>query len=354
MSQRHDEEFDWEEQVGAKPLRFRPKDPRAAVWAGYGISQIVGFGALALVTLIFTNFDFEKLGDFGSWTAGILGFSQFFLIPFGMGVVASYFWLDTLKIAVTPSELQSAKALRRKRPFVGVPTFLNTLLSCVGAAVVLREGVICLVMASPILWLFMWLGALAGDQFWRRNPLLNVSLVPLLLLLALVESNNTPSSTFAVTTERYSTASPAALWRYTANYPRNPHPPKWWLYQMGLPAPLQSTGTAKVGGRRDCVLTGGVSIGEKIVVAEPNRKLEFVIDIQPQHPEIVHHFRLERGRIELVPDGRGGTILRGTSWYRLNVAPLAYFDLWSAEIVRQTHSRVFDWMDELARRDELK
>lgn len=351
MSQRGDEDFNWEEQVGAQPWRLRPQNPRLAVWAGYGVSQLVGFGTLALVTLIFTRFDFSRLGDLGSWTAGILGYSQFFLIPFGMGFVAAYFWLDTVRIAVKESELKDVQALKRKRPLVGTASFLNTLLSCCGAFLVLREGAICLIMASPVLWLFMWMGVLAGDHFWRKNPFLGVSLVPLFLLLVFAEASRPQSQDFAVSTQFHSKASPQALWRYTANYPRNPHAAKWWLYRMGLPAPMQSTGLAKVGGRRDCLLSGGVSIGEKIVVAEPNRRLEFVIDKQPQHPEIVRHFELKRGRIELFPDGRGGTILRGTSWYRLNVAPVAYFDLWSAEIVHQTHRRVFGWMDELARRD---
>lgn len=350
MSPRKDEDFDWQAQTGAKPFRLRPQNPRLAVWMGYLVSQIVGLGALGLVTLIFSRFNWDKMGDLGSWTAGILGFSQFFLIPFGMGVVASFFWLDTLKVSVKDAELKSAQALRRKRPMAGGISLLNTLLACFCAVPILHEGVICLLMASPILWLFMWLGVLAGDQFWRKNPFLSVSLVPIFLLMVFAEAGRPQSQTFAVTTEFHSAASPQSLWRYTANYPRNPHEPKWWLYQLGLPAPMQSTGAAKVGGRRDCLLSGGVDIGEKIVVAQPNRKLEFVIDRQPQHPEIVHHFVLLRGRIELLPDGQGGTILKGTSWYRLNVAPVAYFGLWSDEVVHQTHRRVFGWMDELARK----
>lgn len=345
MKPRNDEDFNWEEQVGARPLRLRPKNPRAAIWMGYLVSQLVGFGALALVTLIFTRFDWSKMGDLGQWTAGILGFSQFLLIPFGMGFVAAYFWLHDLERHPSPHV---------KHPLaphaINGSSFLNTLLSCAGAALVFKEGVICLIMASPLLWGFMAIGMRAGAHFWRKNPFLSVSLVPLLLLLVFAEASRPQSQTFAVSTQFHSAASPQSLWRYTANYPLNPHPPKWWLYRMGLPAPLQSTGAAVVGGRRDCVLSGGVQIGEKIVVAEPNRRLEFVIDRQPQHPEIVHHFVLERGRIELFPDGNGGTMLKGTSWYRLNVAPVAYFDLWSAQVVHQTHLRVFAWMDELARR----
>ena len=346
MKQKSPEDFNWEEQVGAKPLRLRPQSQSAANFMGYLVSQIVGFGALGLVTLIFSHFDFQKLSDLGSWTAGILGFSQFFLVPFGMGIVASYFWINPEKND-TAGFLTQGKRLNAYRPIHG-SSFLNTLLSCVGAGFVLKEGVICLLMASPNLWAFMDLGVQTGAHFWRKNPFLGVSLVPLLLLVVFAEAGRSQPKTFVVSTDFHARASPAALWQYTANYPRNPHPPGWWLYRLGLPAPLQSTGAAEVGGRRDCVLDGGVKIGEKVVVAERNRKLEFVIDRQPQHPEIAHHFILERGRIELFPDGQGGTLLRGTSWYRLNVAPVAYFDLWGAQIVHQTHLRVFRWMEELA------
>ncbi|MBW3635606.1 MAG: SRPBCC family protein [Armatimonadetes bacterium] len=312
---------------------MRPQNPKWALFAGYAVSQVVGLGALALVAAIFVRFNAYQANELVGLTAGILGFSHFFLIPFGMGFIAAYFWLD----------LPSQRTHNARR------AAFNTLIACFGAALVLREGAMCLMMAFFLLWVFMWSGLDVGQHFWRKNPFLSVSLVPLFLLLVWAEATHPPTQTFAVSTQFHSSASPQSLWKYTANYPRNPHPANWWLYRMGLPAPLQSTGRAVVGGRRDCVLTGGVSIGEKIVVAEPNRKLEFVIDRQPQHPEIVHHFVLERGRIELFPDGRGGTILKGTSWYRLNVAPAAYFDLWSAAIVRQTHARVFGWMDELAR-----
>ena len=335
-----DENYNWETQVGARRYRLRPLHPGWSRLVGLLVSQGAGLGALALVTLIFTRFDWDRMGDLGSWTGGILGFSQFLLIPFGMGFVAAYFWFP-------PPVSPKFKA----KPVAGA-AFLNTLAACVGSAIVLREGAICLLMASPLLWAFMALGMSVGQGFWRKNPFLSVSLLPLFLLLIFAEAARPQTQTFAVSTRFHSRAAPASLWRYTANYPRNPHPPRWWLYRLGMPAPQQSVGAPLVGGRRDCLLSGDVSIGERIVVAQPSQKLEFVIDRQPQHPEITRHFVLERGRIELSSDGHGGTWLTGTSWYRLDVAPTPYFDLWASQVVHHTHERVFAWMDELARRDE--
>ncbi|RYG67306.1 hypothetical protein EON80_13850 [bacterium] len=327
------EDFDWEAKVGVQKWSLRPKHPTLAILAGYVVSQVVGLGALAVVTAFFTNFDLNKLGDFGQWTVGLLGFSQFFLIPFGMGFVASYFWLDT----------------DRKRSGC-LPTFLNTLISCVGAAAVLQEGAVCLFMAFLFLWLAMWLGNAAGDIFWQKNPFLSVSLVPIFLLLVWTEATFPATQDFSSSTDYHSKASPTALWPYVANYPRNVQPTQGLLFALGMPAPSSCSGEAVVGGRRDCLLDGGVSVGSVVTEARKGRSLEFVFDRQPKHPEITHHFFLKRGRIDFLPDGKGGTIIRGTSWYRLNIAPVTYFSWWSESVVHSTHWRVFRWMDELARR----
>ena len=339
-----DDNYNWEDQVGARRYRLRPRDIKRSRLVGLLVSQLAGLGALALVTLFFNHFDWNKMSELANWTGGVLGFSQFLLIPFGMGFVAAYFWFSP--------EVAPGKKTVEWKPVAGA-ALINTAVACLSAALVLREGAICLVMVSPLLWIFMSMGLSAGQHFWRVNPMLSVSLVPIFLLIVFAEAGRTSSQTFAVTTRYHSSAAPQTLWRYTANYPRNLHPPRWWLYRIGLPAPMQSNGAPIVGGRRDCELSGGVTIGEKIVVAEPSKQLEFVIDRQPQHPEITRHFVLERGRIELAPDGRGGTWLTGTSWYHLNVAPVGYFNWWSAQVVHQTHERVFSWMDELAHRDEV-
>ena len=334
MKPQNDENFDWEAQVGAKPLRLRPQNPRLAIWMGYLVSQIVGFGALAMVTLIFSRFNLVRMGDLGAWTGGILGWSQFFMIPFGMGLVGAYFWIGPVRrTALTAAGM----------------SLLNTLLTCLCAAVILREGAICLIMAAPLLWIFMAIGVVVGDALWRKNSFLSVSFAPLFLALVFAELGRPRAQVSVVSTRFHSMASPQSLWRYAASYPRNPHPPQGWLYALGMPAPLKTSGAAKIGARRDVEMSGGVYVGAKIVVARPNRRLEFEIDRQPQHPEVTHHFVLERGSLELVPDGRGGTWVQGQTWYRLNVAPVAYFNWWSDYVVRQTHEHVFRWMDELAR-----
>lgn len=312
---------------------WRPESPPARLWIGYLASQLSGLLQLGFLALLTTRFDWHIIGRFDEYTALFLGASAILGVPFTMGVVASYFWYD-------PSI--------RRRGKTWWYTTVNFIFACIGAGFVLREGVICLIMASPLLILLMVGGLEFGFKLWSKPPFLQVSIFPLLLLLFIADATQPHLYRTQATTTFHSSAPPERLWHYVAGYPVNNRPADWWLWKIGLPMPLQSTGEPIVGGRRDCRFTGNVDIGERIVEAIPNRRLEFVIDRQPQHPEALHHFTLERGRIELLPDGHGGTILRGTSWYRLNVYPAAYFNLWTSTIVHQTHRRVFEYMSRLA------
>lgn len=74
------DDFSWEDQVGARRFRLRPRHIGWSRFVGLLVSQLAGLGALALVTLIYNQFDWDKMTELQSWTGGILGFSQFLLI----------------------------------------------------------------------------------------------------------------------------------------------------------------------------------------------------------------------------------------------------------------------------------
>ncbi|MBW3635605.1 MAG: hypothetical protein KY445_03940 [Armatimonadetes bacterium] len=169
MSQNpRDEDYDWENQVGARRFSLRPRNPKWAIVAGYVVSQMVGWGALAVVTAIFSHFDFLLMGARGFWIL----LSQFFLIPWGMGVVAAYFWVDEYAPAGSfsfwPDEDAPAGSLNDGR--LGGSSFLNTLLVCVGASFLWSVGVIVLLPVWVLVWLFMCLGVGMGTPFWRKTP----------------------------------------------------------------------------------------------------------------------------------------------------------------------------------------
>jgi hypothetical protein len=48
----------------------------------------------------------------------------------------------------------------------------------------------------------------------------------------------------------------------------------------------------------------------------------------------------QRGEFLLAPTANGGTLLRGTTWYTLDLDPGPYWRLWSDFVVHRIHMRV--------------
>ena len=188
---------------------IRPRTHRAQLWLGIIISNLVGFGATGLVFLLNTGFDWNRFGEVGAWTQNILTYSNFLIIPFGMGVCAAYFWRDF--------EWKGGQ-------FIWT-LLLNFTVTLVGATVIFREGAICLLMAGPLLLFIIGAGTWSGQTFWKKYPFLGVSILPVLLVLMLADVATPHSFHASVTTEYHSKAAPAALWKYAASYPPTRIPP---------------------------------------------------------------------------------------------------------------------------------
>src|ERR1700761_2494668 len=75
--------------------------------------------------------------------AGILIFFEFVIVPALMGVISAWFWRD-LELPGTKLTLYS---------------IFNTFLAIVLSAIFLGEGVICLIIVSPLIFCFVLAGA---------------------------------------------------------------------------------------------------------------------------------------------------------------------------------------------------
>lgn len=224
-----------------------------------------------------------------------------------------------------------------------------------GAMGFLREGVICLLIASPLLLGCFTIAFLVGRSIaeWRTGRRASVSLVPLVLLAVMAETSGPKPNYADAITDSVTVNAPADyVWRYVVQYPDNPNPPDYWLWRIGVPAPTHSVAPVQaVGEKRECRFNGGQVFEERIAELEPNRKLVFVITRQAQDPEILGHMTVDKGEILLTQNPDGTTTLTATSWYRLHVRPAAYFGLWAADITRHVHFRVLGYMKQLAERD---
>jgi hypothetical protein len=248
-------------------------------------------------------------------------------------------------------------ALGRPRYDLGPVSLLSLAMMFVdisAAYFIIREGVICLIIMSPLLFFMIWIGALIGRaMFFNLGRKVQVSLVPLVMLAVLAEARlPAPNFSAEVTDSVIVNAPPEYVWRYVTTYPENGDPPDYWLWQAGLPYPTQSVAEAsEIGAKRICAFNTGIAFEERIIELRPNEVMTFEVTAQPDHPEVTGHFQFDRGQVRLTRNADGTTTLTAISWYRLFVRPAAYFNWWTEDITRQVHFRVLNHMKALAEAD---
>jgi uncharacterized protein YndB with AHSA1/START domain len=248
------------------------------------------------------------------------------LVPFVMGLCAAYFWRPL--------------ALRTWHYLVG--SLVTLLLLLAAAYAVVREGVVCLAIVSPILLAGSIAGALVGRVWFKPRPAqLQLAILPLLLLAVLAEGKIANVRRSVVTDSVVIAAPPSEVWKHVVAFPRITDEPDYWLNKIGLPSAAETTCEGEfVGAKRACIFSNGLVFKEVVAEIERERLLTFDIVEQPNDPELLGHVTLHRGQFQLQPNADGTTTLIGHSWYTLHVRPLWYFDLWTRDITREVHSRV--------------
>lgn len=150
---------------------------------------------------------------------------------------------------------------------------------CLASIFVLHEGVICLVMLSPVWLVSGWAGAFAmRSQRGRRGRALESSFLIIPLVAAMVEAQiPVPYETVTLTRSVLVKAAPDEIWPYAVSS-RNigAHEGRWTITHniIGMPRPRESVvaGTG-VGAVRTAYWGDHVNFQERIVAWEPGRKL---------------------------------------------------------------------------------
>lgn len=290
--------------------------------SGALVSNLLGFIAITINSVLHT------------FRENVMIYSEFVIIPMLMGIICAWFWRD-LK-------------LYKMELFGNI--WLNCLLTIVLSALVLHEGVICLIIVSPLLLLFMTIGAFIGRaMFKKNNQTLNVSVVSVLLFMFISDSLSTHEFGHLVSDQAVINAPVSKVWPHVVAFKRIQQKDKYWLFRIGLPSPVQSTVEGYyLGAKRKCIFSNGYVFDEKIVTYEPDHNLTFDVTGQPRDPEIMEHLDLQRGQFLLKNNGDNTTTLTGNSWYRLYVLPGWYYDTWAQSIVRNVHIRVMEHIKELS------
>jgi hypothetical protein len=291
-----------------------------------------------------------------SFVVGLYGFANygavlFFATPLVMGMVAGF--LYNRPVAHSTSATLGLGAL--------------VMVAAGGVLVALAfEGLICLVMAVPIVMPLSIAGALLGKWIAEatRAGLAQLTAVVLALpILAGAESLVSSTPEYEVLTAVDVAAPPAVVWQRIVSFPDIP-PPDDWFFRSGIACPLRARieGTG-VGAVRHCEFTTGDFV-EPITVWDEPRRLAFDVVDQPDpmvelspwrhvHPPhlVDRSLRSRRGEFRLVDLGDGRTRLEGRTWYVFDMHPQSYWTLWSDLSIHRIHRRVLDHIKRLAEAD---
>ena len=227
------------------------------------------------------------------------------------------------------------------------------------------EGLICLLMATPILVPLVLLGATVGWAIqarpWLGEHTFAVMLAVTLALPALMaaEARHEPEPNLrSVSTEVIIDAPPDRVWPWVIAFPPLPEPDDWF-FQTGIAYPRQAEIHGEgPGAVRYCVFSTGAFV-EPIEVWQPPVLLRFRVAEQPApmiewspyhiHPAHLDHYLVSvRGQFRLEPLEGGRTRLEGTTWYTNRMWPAAYWSLWTDHIIQRIHRRVLTHIQTLA------
>lgn len=208
-------------------------------------------------------------------------------------------------------------------------------LALVGLAI---EGIICLVLASPLILLMGFIGGEAGRATARlryagRSTLTSFAVLPILMAGEVLLP---PQASFESVERVEVTASPAAVWDSVVHMGPIPDAPAV-PFRWGLAYPMRGEilGTG-VGAIRRGVFSTGIAY-ERVTEWVPDRKLSFIVLSDPptmhelspyahvNAPHTEGYFRTLDARFTITPLGNGKTRLTLATQHELNLEPALYW-----------------------------
>jgi len=292
--------------------------------AAYGIAAYELFGKL-----------YSKPGGMGGNSSGLMLVSFLAGIPLAMGVLVAL--------------------LSRRRKLGGLAGagalgMLSIFLFVFAAGALLREGMICIVMALPFFLAMVVIGVVAG---WivslatkGKSPgAFGIVLLPF-AFGAVEQRIAPPDSRQHIVRSVVIQASPETVWEHI-NFPTGIRPTELETgiaYRIGVPYPVEArTLEPRMGGKRQLTWQRGVSFEEEITAWEPNRHIAWRYRFQPNSfPEgslddhIViggRYFDLEDTSYTLTPEAAGPDANPGTGTrleIRVNTRVTTHFNWYAA------------------------
>jgi len=277
---------------------------------------------------------------FGVLYKGQYGFSLFLGTPFAMGALTAFIF----NRGYSATRKETIQVTFFMFAFVAGLLFLFAF-----------EGALCIAMAIPLGLIVGLLGAAVGRAIAQSGGRAMPPAITAMLLLPLSIAFEPAKLTGHVLHEVQSSvvinAPPERVWTHVIAFEPIAEPADL-VFRLGIAYPryahIEGDGLHAV---RYCVFSTGPFV-EPITAWEPGKRLEFDVRSSPDPlrelsfyknvspPHLHGYLRSRRGEFRLValPDGR--TRLEGSTWYELEMAPEAYWRLWTDFLIHRIHDRV--------------
>ncbi|MDA7501934.1 hypothetical protein N8482_01535 [Chitinophagales bacterium] len=291
--------------------------------------------AVTISLLLTAGLGYVSLFYFGEY-----GWTVFFTVPFLIGLLP-------------PLLLSRSQELSWKEAMKW--SFITLSLFCLGLLIFAVEGVICIAMASPMLILLTGLGSFIACFIQKRKwASTRVSIIGL-LFIALgsmsFDSVYQAPNLIPVSSKVVINASIEEVWSQVVTFDKMEEPQDW-LFKTGISYPTHATIKGSgVGAIRYCNFSTG-SFVEPITKWEEPNLLQFTVTEQPipmnefnpfwdiQPPHLDGYFQSQKGEFRLSKISANETLLIGTTWYKVDLSPEFYWQLWSDFIIHRIHDRV--------------
>jgi hypothetical protein len=285
------------------------------------------------------------------WAFAYLATDVFRKYSFGL-----FIWLPLILGATSTLILAHKNPIPRK--VLRNNSYWTLLIFCFGLLLFAWEGIICLIMAAPIGFLFTYLGFLVGHGLSKSKLNSNSPTAVVLLMLSVpslmaFENNiKTVADIRSVTTSIEINASPETVWRDVVSFPQLKDPTEF-IFKTGIAYPINATISGQgVGAIRHCNFSTGTFV-EPITTWDEPKLLKFSVDEQPEpmkeisfydiHPNHLQGYWISKqGQFKLTALSNGHTLLEGTTWYVNKIKPNFYWTIWSDYIVHKIHQRVLE------------
>ena len=217
------------------------------------------------------------------------------------------------------------------------------------------EGLVCIAMALPIAIFITYLGTISANFIIKKRsqqgPTLMILLIFVIPGFSFIEHKTEPTIHKVITTIDIN-ASADQVWNNVIEFPTLKKPTEF-IFKAGIAYPINATIKGKgVGAIRYCNFTTG-SFVEPITKWEKNKLLAFDVLQQPapmkelsfwdiDAPHLHDYFVSQKGQFKLIKLSKKKTRLIGTTWYKNDIKPAFYWNLWSSNFIHQIHNRVLN------------